>query len=343
MIYDLLYILIFNIITTVTIIKISKKFRLLDFPDKRKVHAFPVPFTGGIILSITYLFIIYKTTFDVTYLNIILSYGLLISISGFLDDKYNFNPGTKIVLQILPIFFVIEQGLFLEDIGKYYFFGKLSLGSFAKIFTLLCCLFLINAFNYNDGLDSLMSLITIYILLYFAYLVFDHGYTEVSLFLSFISIPLFVFTIFNIGFFKNYKIFLGDSGSNLLGFICALVAISLYKFNNIHPSIIIWPLSYLTFEFISVNFIRLLHGKYIFKPGRDHLHYELKKFNLSNRLIVSLILLLNFLLGGLGLIIFKFFNENISLYIYILCFIIYQIFRYKLHSRAYHIDNLSKS
>ena len=64
-------ILIFQLIISILIIKISKRLNLLDIPNTRKVHKFLVPYTGGIIISFTFLFVVYITNFNIDYLNLI--------------------------------------------------------------------------------------------------------------------------------------------------------------------------------------------------------------------------------------------------------------------------------
>ena len=127
---------------------LSYKFNLVDIPSKRKIHTKPTAFTGGIIISIGYLIALQIFDFASNSLNLILSIGFLISIVGLIDDKYNLNTGGKLSLQVIPIFYLIVfENIKLTQIGDYEYF-KLSLGSFATPFTLLCVLLLINSFNY---------------------------------------------------------------------------------------------------------------------------------------------------------------------------------------------------
>ena len=156
MVSNIFQILILQLIITFLFIIFSKKIGLLDIPNERKLHKNPTPYTGGIIISITLLFIVFITNYDNQYLNQILSFSVLISITGLIDDKYNVNPGNKIVLQFFPIFFLINNDFYLTDLGSYESFGVLTLGSFDKVFTIFCCLLMINAFNYSDGVDGLV-------------------------------------------------------------------------------------------------------------------------------------------------------------------------------------------
>ena len=138
-------------------------------PSKRKIHKTPTPYIGGIILAGSFLLIVLITDLNNVFLNSILSYSVLIAVAGFVDDKYSVNPGTKILLQIIPIFLLAEQGLILKDIGNYNHIGLIEIGTFSLVFTIFCCLFLVNAFNYSDGLDGLISSVSIIIIISFCF------------------------------------------------------------------------------------------------------------------------------------------------------------------------------
>lgn len=325
----LIYIIIFQILITIPIIKLSKNKGLLDVPNERKIHQNATPYTGGITLALTYLFIIFISDFENKYLNLILSYGFIISLTGLIDDRYYVRPGTKLLLQTVPIFFLIDQNLYLTNLGNYIIFGKLELGSVDKIFTFLCCLLLINAFNYNDGIDGLASIIAITVLISFSLFLFILGNKSDSINLVIILIPIIIFLIFNFGLLNNFKVFLGDSGSNLLGFIIAFVAIYMFKEKEVHPALVIWPLAYVVYEFLSVTFFRIIKNTGTFKPGKDHLHYEIiDLFKLNAFYSFLIILTLNIFLILIGSYIFFSFGQDISIIIFIFFFIIYLIAKF---------------
>lgn len=330
-------IFVFQIFITLPIIIISKKIGLLDIPDNRKLHLEPTAYTGGIIIAITLLFIVFITDYDNQYLNQILSYSILISLTGLIDDRYNVNPGTKIVLQFFPIFFLINNNFYLSDLGFYENFGTLHLGSLNKVFTIFCCLLLINAFNYSDGLDGLVSSIMIIIIITFnVYLIFLQN-NIFDNYLLLIGVPFIIFLIFNFGIIKNFKIFLGDSGSNLVGFLISFIAIYMYNIKGLHPSLIIWPLAYIVYEFLSVNIIRLMKNKKIFSAGKDHLHYELSELFILNKKIVLLyIVFINIFFNIIGYILFVYFKNYISLIVYLIFFVIFLIFKIKINNKINH-------
>lgn len=327
-------IIIIQLVLLFLIVQVSKRVGLVDIPNERKIHKSPTPYTGGIILSITYLFIVQITDFNETAINTILSFSILISISGFVDDKYNVNPGTKLLLQVFSIYFLIENNLYLKDLGEYIFFGLVSLGSFSKVFTILTILLLINAFNYSDGIDGLLTSITLIILIFFIFFIYLYK-NEINFFIVTICIPLIIFLIFNLGSLKKFKVFLGDSGSNLLGYLIAFLSIHAYLNEKIHPALIIWPLSYIVYEFLTVNLIRFINKKKVFKPGNDHLHYELRNvYNFSNLNILLIIILINIIQTIFGCIIFFNLSPDMSLISFVIMFFVYFYLRFKINLKT---------
>ena len=96
----------------------SYRLELVDIPNKRKKHLKPVAFTGGLSLSLAYIFSIQFFDIPLKQLNLILSISFLMSIVGFIDDKYNINIGGKLSLQIIPIIYlIIIESLNLNQLG----------------------------------------------------------------------------------------------------------------------------------------------------------------------------------------------------------------------------------
>ena len=148
--------------------KISYKLNLLDVPSKRKIHKSGTAYTGGLAISIILLTaIVIFDSFNTT-LSLVLSISFLITVVGLVDDKYHLNIGGKLSLQLVPIFYLVifEGVLALSQLGDYNYFN-LSLGTFAIPFTFLSVLFLINAFNYFDGGDGLLSFCSNFSYIYF--------------------------------------------------------------------------------------------------------------------------------------------------------------------------------
>ena len=111
-------------------------------------------------------------------LDLIVSISFLISCIGLIDDKYDLNVGSKLSLQIIPIFLVVIENLNLEDLGYYYYFHT-DLGAFSIPFTLICVLFLINSFNYFDGIDGTLCISSLSVLLILIFLIPDSKFSIV--------------------------------------------------------------------------------------------------------------------------------------------------------------------
>tara|TARA_B100000242_G_C42758952_1_gene353674 strand:+ start:104 stop:511 length:408 start_codon:yes stop_codon:yes gene_type:complete len=126
---------------------------------------------------------------------------------------------------------------------------------------------------------------------------------------------------------KVPKLFLGDSGSLLLGFIIAFTIIYFAKENLVHPILLAFSISIFVFEFISVNIIRLQNKKAIFTAGQDHLHYILFKKNNSLFVTNALISVINVIFFIFGYLSFTILNPLISLILFNFFFIIYFLLR----------------
>ena len=188
------------------------------------------------------------------------------------------------------------------------------------MFTLLCVLFLINSFNYFDGLDGSLGFSTLSVLCILYFIVPDE---KIKQFLIIMSLPIVAFLFFNLSLFKLPKLFLGDSGSLLLGFILSFLLIFLTNNIKIHPILLAWSVSIFVFEFLSTNIDRLVRKKNIFKAGLDHLHYKLLRFVKSILLVNIIIFLLNIFLFTFGYISFYYINPFFSLLTFILLFTVF--------------------
>ena len=307
---------------------ISYKLNLLDIPNKRKMHLKPTAYTGGLALCFIYIFAIFLFNFPSQKLNLILSIAFLIGVVGFIDDKYSLNVGGKLSLQIIPIIYLILLENFnLNQIGDYDYFN-LELNSFSVPFTLLSVMFLINSFNYFDGLDGTLSFVTISVLGILFFLIPDE---KTQLYLITILLPILIFLCFNFSIFKLPKLFFGDSGSLLLGFIISFTVIYLANQKIVHPILLAFSISIFVYEFLSINLIRIINKKKIFSAGVDHLHHILLKKNKSLFLTNFLISIMNIIFFIFGYLSFKFINPLTSLILFLVLFIIFFILRKKLH------------
>ena len=320
-------IIIYSIITfflMYVFTKISYNYDLLDKPNKRKIHLKPTSYIGGILISIA--LVISIQLFDITAykLNLILSISFIMAAVGFIDDKFKLNTGGKLSLQIIPIFFLIViENLNLIQLGDYNHF-QIKLNSFSIPFTLLAVLFLINAFNYFDGLDGTLGFASIstFIILYFLV-----PGENLKLYIITIALPVCIFLIFNFSIFNLPKLFLGDSGSLLLGFLVSFLLIYLANKNLVHPILLAWSIAIFVYEFLAINLQRLINKKNLFTAGLDHLHHIIFKKTKSIFLTNFSIFFINITFFFIGYLSFKFIDSITSLIFFIIFFIIFFFLR----------------
>ena len=320
---------IFIIISFVVLFFISKLsyiLKITDKPNLRKVHSVPIANTGGLGISITYILSIYIFEVHSEELNLITSISILIAIVGFIDDRYNLNIGGKLSLQIMPIIYLIFIKNFnLVQLGDYDFF-KLELNSLSIPFTIISVIFLINAVNYFDGLDGTLGFTFTSTLSILYFLILDDN---IRFYLILLFLPIAIFMLFNFRILNLPKMFMGDSGSLLLGFIISFVLIHLANEGVIHPILIAWSISIFVYEFLSVNILRLKNKKGIFIAGQDHLHHIL--FNKTKSIFLTnfYIFIINISFFILGYMSFLKYGPFISLVLFIFIFFCFLNFRNK--------------
>ncbi len=320
---NLFLLIIISFILNYFLIKVAFKFDYLDYPSNRKSHEKPTPFTGGFVLVV--LFILFAIFFVQNQeIKLILISSALVGLLGLIDDKFNLNPAIKIIFLIAISFYVILDGLKIISLGNYDFFGNLYLGNFSIIFSLLCILFLTNAFNYNDGIDGL-TIFTFWTSSLLIIIISDNN--DISSLLIYINTILLVLFFFNLSIFNLPRTFLGDTGSLLLGFFYSLLMIYLNKFYKIEALLLAWTVTYLVYEFLSINIFRILKKKNLVQPGSDHMHYALLSILKSKSLTFVTINLINVIFFTIGFISFN-LNSSVSFLLYIILFFPYIYFRH---------------
>ena len=121
--------------------------------------------------------------------------------------------------------------------------------------------------------------------------------------------------------------FLGDSGSLLLGFIISFLLIYFANQNLIHPILLAWSIAIFVYEFLSINIIRLRDKRNLFKAGQDHIHNILFKKTKSVFLTNFFITLTNIILFIIGYLSFVLISPLTSLILFIALFFIFLILR----------------
>jgi UDP-GlcNAc:undecaprenyl-phosphate GlcNAc-1-phosphate transferase len=320
------FILIYLALASITIL-VSKYLEFFDKPNVRKIHSTPTINTGGLIIYFFFFIVIYLGEFNQN-IEKIITIGFFVCFVGFLDDRINLSPVTKIFLIITPSIYLIFNGIFINNIGEYEYIGKIYLGKFAMPFLILALGLLINATNYIDGVDGLLLTFFLSCLIYYTFLIVD---TQTILLIKIILIPVIFNLILNFLPRKtNLKIFNGDTGSLFIGFFISFMTIELYRGFNIHPAFLIWPLWYPIYDFLFVGINRYIKKKSLFSPDNSHLHhYILHKVNNSHIITAKVFLSLNSTLIFFGYLISN-NSKLLSLIFFAVGFFIYLTIRINL-------------
>ena len=289
-----------------------------------------VPLTGGIFLFLSFLFF-----FNKEILSFIL-FSFLILLLGIFSDLKNIKSAfTRFIIQIsLVLTFVIFNDFQLFNTKIYLLDKLLAYELFNYLFVSFCILIVINGSNFFDGLNTLSIGYYLLISLVLYYLQEFNYITNNEFFINYILIVLVI------TFFLNFinKIYLGDSGSYLLGFTFSIFLIDIYIKNpQISPFFIIVLLWYPSFETLFSIIRKNIMNKSPMRPDSNHLHQQLfnviyrsKKFDkfYSNLLSASFINLYNLIIFMISVNFFS--NSQIQVLLILLNITLYTFIYFKL-------------
>jgi UDP-N-acetylmuramyl pentapeptide phosphotransferase/UDP-N-acetylglucosamine-1-phosphate transferase len=224
-------------------------------------------------------------------------FSLLVPLSilttvGLYDDIYKLDFKLKFIFQIIAAKVMIDQGLIVDNLHGV--FGLFELNRiFAQGLTIIIITAIINSINFIDGIDGLAVSIVISFLIAFEFFSISvTPYINISILIICSLIPL---SIFN--FRTNNKVFLGDSGSLLLGGVVSIYTIYILTNNYvIKPEFdlhkIVFVMSILIYPIVDITrifFLRIIKGNSPFKPDRNHIHHvlleKLKKHSITTLFI----------------------------------------------------------
>lgn len=294
--------LIFNLLYPL-LVKIAYKFRILDIPDSRKIHHNPVPRIGGLGIYIAFIAtVIRNNQFSDEIIGIIVG-SSVIFLSGFIDDIKSLPAHFRLFLQILASTIVFFSGLKIT----YTLHWGLAGSIISYIITVLWIVGITNTFNFLDGIDGLSSTLAIIISVIFLIVVVKTNQYKVMFVTSSLVGALSGFIIYN---WNPAKTFLGDGGSNFVGFLLACLGIYASWAHNNPVVALSTPIIILfipIFDVVYITISRIKNGQvknikqWLEYTGKDHFHHRLLALGFSVKSAVFFISLLNILLGIIAL------------------------------------------
>ena len=253
--------------------------------------------------------------------------ALFIMIFMIFDDFFGIKASLRLIFQsLIVLLMILMTDEKISIVGNLFGFGDIDLGIFSVAFTVFCVVGLMNAFNMIDGLNGIcasMALVPISFVAFFGN--FSYG----------LLIPIGAiigFLAYNLGYLgKKRRVFLGDSGSNMLGFAVAFICIEYSQdidhTSYIKPTTALWLVAIPLLDCIVVLISRILNGIMPFRPGRDHLHHRLLDIGLSPKKILLFFIFLSILLASIGYYFEQNFHdkEYISFYSFALLSVFYYL------------------
>jgi len=262
------------------------KLNVVDRPSARKMQLSPIPYLGGIALAISFLgcFFVFtnflKSRVEINLLSIIVLMGLilLIVLMGLIDDIKTLNYKSKFILQVVTSSitgFVVSVSEF-----RAFSFDSILVNVFL---TALWLIFFMNAVNFFDNMDGLLSGTVLLSLV--AYLSHANRLDQLLIAAACLNLMgcLVGFLLFN---FPNARIYLGDAGSLLLGFIIGLITIQIDFRNESFLSsaiLLMLPILVITIDSCLVVLFRIFRKVHPASPGKDHLSHRLMLLGRSKK------------------------------------------------------------
>mgnify|MGYP000945693015 CR=1 FL=1 len=290
------------------IIQVARDKKLFDEPDERKVHKMVIPTLGG--LGIFAGFIL-ATLLGVPSVNAELQYfaaaAIVIFFLGIKDDILVLSAAKKFIGQLIAAGIIIKfGGVQISNMHGFLGIGQLP-NVLSIVFTLFTVIVIINSYNLIDGVDGLAGSLGLLTTLCFGAYFFYVNQLMYAVISFSLAGSLIGFLIYN---FSPAKIFMGDTGSLLIGLVNSILVI---KFINIAPtsavnfpmeaapaigfSILFVPL----FDTLRVFGLRILNRRSPFSPDRTHVHHLLLDLGLSQRTVTILCVGTNILFIALAL------------------------------------------
>ena len=279
-------------------IKIAPKIGAMDIPkDERRMHKKPMPRFGGIAIYLGILAALAVFALKDKGITSVMTGCTLIYMLGLIDDLKDLKPLVKLCGQIVCATVVYIMGVRIEFITNYFGPGNMAFGDVACfIITVLWLIAITNAVNLIDGLDGLAAGIAAISALCIGYVAYIHGQYVPTLAMMAIAGAALGFLPYN---FNPAKIFMGDSGSELLGFSIAAVSI-LGTVKSATIVVVIIPALVLglpIFDTVMAIFRRLAKHQSIGTADKDHLHHRIMKAGFGQKREVMILYCISGIMG----------------------------------------------
>lgn len=292
---------------TLFLIPVARRIGLVDDPCHRKRHREPVPVIGGLAMFVAVAVGLPLAGLPLASVHAFLAGSLLLVATGLRDDVKPIDYRVRFVLQALAAgILAVWGGVRIDSLGNLFGLGEVALGPFAIPFTIFAVVGLINAINMLDGLDGLAGSVLVAILGPIGVFAALSGVPGVAQIVVILLAAVLAFLVFNYRFpwRRSAHTFMGDTGSNFLGFALAWIVILLAQQPSagLAPIAILWLIAFPVSDTLLTIWRRHRKGQSPFHPGHDHVHFILERAGFSINATVLIIAGVSLLCTSFGLI-----------------------------------------
>lgn len=270
----------------------SLKRELLDIPNERSSHSVPTPRGGGLIICVVSILTFFLYTL-VSGGNIFWSYfagAIIVAVISLIDDVRTISPFLRIFFHSLAAGLVVwSLGGFTEILIPFY--GIIQAGIWGSIPAFLWIVWLINAYNFMDGIDGIAATQAVTAGIGWSLIGLVWGIEEISFYGGVLALSSFGFLLLNR---QPAKIFMGDVGSAFLGYSFAVLPLFAIKRieNPIQESMMPWIAVFLVWFFVFDSVFtflkRLFRGEKVWQAHREHIYQKLVISGLSHSNVTGL-------------------------------------------------------
>ncbi len=294
LIYSFTLALFLTIASTPLLIKYSTRLGLVDAPDEaRKVHTKLMPRTGGLgIIFGAFVPLVLLLPLDPQLLHLLVGCGIIV-VFGLLDDRVQLSYAWKLVGQACAAIVVIAGGFSFSEIPllqDYQLPEWLAYG--ASFFFIIG---IVNGVNFSDGMDGLAAGTTLLVLFLLAILAYHTGHLPYAIIALTVAGGVLGFLRFNT---FPAQLFMGDTGSQFLGFIVCCLAIVITQAQTSAYSVAL-PLLLLglpIIDILQVVVVRIFKRLPLPGPDKEHLHHQVARLGFEHYSVVAIVYILQFVL-----------------------------------------------
>ncbi|WP_126937136.1 glycosyltransferase family 4 protein [Veillonella sp. CHU740] len=309
--------LIVTYICTPLVRTLAVKIGAIDAPDARKVHQVSIPRLGGLAIYIGYMVSLLYSVKDISSVKGLLIGSVILVAVGIWDDVKQIGPKTKLLGQIvaalmLPIF---DNAIHFISIGDH----MLYLEYLSIPLTVFWIVGFTNIVNLIDGLDGLAAGISLIACIAICIVTLQMGQVDLACITLALAGAACGFLRYN---FNPAKIFMGDTGSMLLGYTMAAISV-MGSVKTAATVGLVVPVIVLGLPILDTLFAivrRRINGRPVFQPDKGHLHHRLLAMGLTQKQAVLLMYAITAVLGCVSIVAAKAnFTIGLLLVVLILC------------------------